>query len=476
MSRAVVVGSGPNGLAAATILARAGVEVTVLEAADELGGGARNAPELVPGLVQDHCAAVHPMAAASDYLATWDLETRGVRWRRAPYDAAHPLDDGTAALLSQSIDATARDLGVDGATWRRMFGSPSRHFAELTEDIFRPMLHVPRHPLLLARFGAVAGPPPTWVMRLLRTEPGRALFAGVAAHAISRIDVPLVGGIGAGIISAGHAVGWPVVEGGTGVLTRAIIDGLRELGVRFETGVRVELGRQLPRHDIAIFDLHPWHVAQILAERMPRRTLAALRHYRPGPAVFKLDLAVADGIPWRNEEVRRAGTVHLGGAAAEIVEAERAVSLGRMPDRPFVLVGQQFVADPTRSVGNIHPVYAYAHAPAGFDGDASTAIIDQMDRFAPGIRDRICATRVQSPADMARENPNFIGGDILTGAKLPRQFLLGPRLTAFPYDTGVPGAYICSAATPPGPGIHGMSGVNAAARALKWLQEHQGRR
>ncbi len=467
MTSAVVVGSGPNGLAAATVLARAGVEVTVFEADVELGGGARSGPSLVPGLVQDHCAAVHPMAAASTYIASWRLEERGVRWARAPFDAAHPFDDGDAALLSQSIDETAAGLGRDGAMWRGMFGAPARRFTALAEDIFQPMLRMPRHPLLLARFGAVAGLPPTWTAKAFRGQKARALFTGVAAHAINRIDVPLVGGIGAGIIAAGHAVGWPVVTGGTGVLTDAIIAGLRELGVRFETGARVRHLGELPRHDLAMLDVHPREAAALLADRMPARALSAYVRFRPGPAAFKVDFAVAGAIPWAHPEVGRAGTVHLGGSAGEIVATEKQIAQGRMPERPFVLVGQQFVADPTRAAGEIVPVYAYAHVPAGYTGDATAAIIAQIERFAPGFRERIVATGVVSSTEMARRNPNFVGGDILTGAKSPLQFLLGPRVSPFPYDTGVPGTYLCSAATPPGPGIHGMSGVNAARRALR---------
>ena len=467
MTRAVVVGSGPNGLAAATVLARAGVEVTVYEAADTLGGGARNAEPLLAGLVQDHCAAVHPMAVGSPYIRSWNLAERGVQWAHAPLDAAHPLDDGSAGLLHRSIADTAHGLGRDGALWRGLFGAASRRFPELAEDIFRPLLHVPAHPLLLARFGLTAGPPPTWIMRMLRTDQGRALFAGVAAHAINRIDRPLVGGIGAGIIAAGHAVGWPVVAGGTGVLTDAIVAGLREEGVTFETSAPIRLRRDLPRHDIAVYDVHPRALAGLLGERMPRRVRAAMQSFRSGPAAFKVDFAVQDGIPWHNAEVGTAGTVHLGGTAEEVAAAEREIAAGRMPERPYVLVGQQYVGDPSRAVGDIKPVYAYAHVPAGYSGDATEAIIAQVERFAPGFRERIVAQRSTSPAAMAAGNANFVGGDILTGAKTPLKFLFGPRITPFPYDAGVPGSYLCSAATPPGPGIHGMAGWNAAHRALR---------
>lgn len=465
-----MVGSGPNGLAAATVLARAGVDVTVFEAHAELGGGARTIHSPLPGLIQDHCAAVHPMAAGSEYMASWGLESRGVRWRRAPIDAAHPLDDGTIALLHQSIDETADGLGKDGWRWREMFGPAARRFAALSDDIFQPMLRMPRHPLLLARFGLVAGPPPTWTRALLRTPQGRALFSGVAAHAINRIDRPLVGGIGAGIIAAGHAAGWPVVEGGTGRLTDAIVAGLRDLGVRFETSTPIRMRRELPPHDIAMLDLHPRNVVPLYGDVLPRRIRDALARFRSGPAAFKLDLAVEGGIPWRNPEAASAGTVHLGGGAEEIAATERGISLGRMPERPFVLVGQQYVADPSRADGEIKPVYAYAHVPAGYAGDASGAILAQLERFAPGTRERIVAQAAQSPRDLAATNANFIGGDILTGAKSPIQFMFGPRVTSDPYHLGLPGVYLCSAATAPGPGIHGQSGVNAAHRALRALR------
>lgn len=467
MTNAVVVGSGPNGLAAATVLARAGIDVTVFEAHESIGGGARSIRSPLPELVQDHCAAVHPMAAASAYLASWELEKRGVRWLHAPIDAAHPLDDGTVGVLHQSIDTTAEGLGVDGWRWRAMFRAASEQFAALSEDIFQPMLHVPRHPLLLARFGVVAGPPPTLTRHLFRTERARALFSGVAAHTINRIDRPLVGGIGAGIIAAGHAFGWPVVEGGTGRLTDAIVEGLTELGVRFHPGTPIRHRRELPPHDIAMLDVHPRNVIPLYGDVLPRRVHDALARFRSGPAAFKVDFAVEGGIPWRNPEAARAGTVHLGGDATEIAMTEREVARGRMPERPFVLVGQQYVADPSRSPGTIKPVYAYAHVPSGYGGDATEAIIAQMERFAPGVRDRIVGSASQTPADLASTNANFIGGDILTGAKTPAQFLFGPRITPHPYDLGVAGVFLCSAATAPGPGIHGQSGVNAARRALR---------
>ncbi len=469
MTTAVVVGSGPNGLAAATVFARAGIEVTVIEASEHLGGGARSVESPMDGLLQDHCAAVHPMAPGSAYFRSLDLDAMGVEWAYAPYDAAHPLDGGDAALLSTSIEDTARGLGADGSRWASMFGPSSRAFDRLAPGIMSPMLRIPRHPVLLARFGLVAGPPPTLVGRAFRTERARALFMGVAAHAIQPLGQPLVTGIGAGIITAGHSVGWPVIRGGTGRFTEASISMLRGMGVTFETGRRITRLHELPRHDIAMLDVHPHIAAAILSEQQPKASRRAYRRFRPGPAAFKVDLAVEGGIPWRNPEVGRAGTVHLGGSAAEIVAVEREIAAGRMPERPFVLVGQQYVADPSRATGGTVPVYAYAHVPNGYSGDATEQVIAQIERFAPGVRDRIVALRSRSTAEAEAENPNFVGGDILTGAKSPVQFLLGPRITAQPYDTGVPGVYLCSASTPPGPGIHGMSGFNAANRALRRL-------
>lgn len=465
MTRAVVVGSGPNGLAAAMVLAEAGVEVHVIEAHDELGGGARNSVPLLPGLIQDHCAAVHPMAAGSSFLAGLDLP--GIEWARAKIDCAHPLDGGDAVLLRQSLSATAAGLGRDGGRWAGMFGAPSRSFEKLSKDIMRPLVGIPRHPLALARFGAIAAPPPTWVARTFHEERTRALFLGVAAHAFQRLDIPLVTGIGAGIITAGHAVGWPVVKGGTGAVSAAMVARLEKIGVTFETGRRIRYRTQLPRHDIAMFDLHPHAVEAILGDDMPTRARAAYRRFRIGPAAFKIEFAVEDGVPWQADGVSQAGTVHLGGSAQEVVASEGEVAAGRMPARPFVLVGQQASADPQRAVGRVHPLYAYAHVPAGFEGDATAQIIAQIERFAPGFRERIIATRVISSTALSRENANYIGGDILTGAKSPLQFIFGPRVTARPYNTGVAGSYICSAATPPGPGIHGMCGVNAAHRALR---------
>ena len=473
MSTATVVGGGPNGLAAAVALAREGIRVTVLEAADEVGGGARSGESLVPGLLHDHCSAFHPMAAGSPFLTSLGLDRYGLSWRWADIDCAHPLDGRDAGLLYRSVEQTATDLGRDGARWRRAFGGPSAHYDKLAPDIMRPLLEVPCHPLTLARFGLPTLLPGSAFAALFATEKGRALFGGVAAHAFRPLHYPLTSAIGAGIITAGHRWGWPVAAGGSGSITAALAALLQELGGKIETGVRIEVASQVLAADVTLLDLAPDVTARLLNERLRPSVARALRRFRRAPGAFKVDFAVEEGVPWANPAVGHAGTVHLGGSYAEIAATEREINAGRMPERPFVLVGQQYVADPQRSAGNIHPLYSYAHVPHGYTGDATEAIITQVERFAPGFRDRIVAQASSGPASFAASNPNFAGGDIITGAKDVRQLVFGPRATLSPYALGIPGVYICSAATPPGPGVHGMCGANAAREALRYLRRQR---
>jgi phytoene dehydrogenase-like protein len=470
MSSAVVVGGGPNGLAAAIALARQGVQVTLLEANEEIGGGTRSSEAIVPGLVHDHCSAVHPMAVGSAFLRGLDLARYGLEWRHPEIDCAHPLDDGSAALLYRSVEQTAAGLGADGGRWRRLFASAAEGYDELAEDIMRPLARVPRHPLRLARFGAPTLLPATVLARVFRGEPARALFGGVAAHALQPLNRPMSSAIGLGILTAGHRHGWVVAGGGSWSITAAMAEMFLELGGKIETGTRVSSLSELPASDVAIFDLAPRAIADILGELLPLRIARAYRRFRHGPGAFKVDFAVEGGVPWTAEPARRAGTVHLGGTLSEIAAAEADVCAGRMPERPFVLVGQQYLADPQRSVGNVHPLWSYAHVPNGYTGDATEAIIAQIQRFAPGFRDRMIGRVSRSTAGFAAYNANYVGGDILTGAKDPIQLLFGPRPSLDPYRVGPRGMFICSAATPPGPGAHGMCGANAAASALRYLR------
>jgi phytoene dehydrogenase-like protein len=470
LSEAIVVGSGPNGLACAVELARNGLEVTVLEAAERIGGGTRTSELTVPGLLHDDCSATHPMAVGSPFLRSLDLDRHGLEWLWPEVDLAHPLDGGSAGVMVRSIEETARGLGEDGAAWRRVFGSPSAHFDQLLEDIMKPILRVPGHPLRLARFGLAAAAPATLLARSWRTPQARALFGGVAAHAFSPLNRPMSSSVGCALICACHAFGWPVAKGGSQAIADALASLLLEHGGRIETGQRVSRMAEVGHADAVVFDLAPEAVLEIAGHLLPARVRRAYRRYRHGPGAFKLDLAVEGGVPWVNEACRRAGTVHAIGSFEEIALAERQVNRGSMPERPYVLVGQQYLADPERSEGDLHPLWAYGHVPSGYTGDASEQILGQIERFAPGFRERIVASSARGPAELAAYNPNYIGGDIITGANTPLQILFRPRFALDPYSAGAPGLYICSAATPPGAGAHGIGGYNAARSALRHLR------
>lgn len=467
MSDAVVVGSGPNGLAAAAALAREGYRVTVLEAEPTIGGGTRSAELTVPGLIHDVCSAVHPMAVGSPFLRSLGLERHGLEWRQPEVDLAHPLDDGTAGVMLMSVADTERALGRDGPAWRRIFGRPSASFDSLSSDLFQPVIHLPRNPLRLVRFGIPAATPATLLARTWKTPQARALFGGVAAHAYAPLNRPMSSSVGMALICGCHAFGWAVARGGSQAIADALASYITEHGGTIETGVRVRSLADLPPADAVMLDLSPSGVAELAGDRLPGRVARAYRRYRHGPGAFKVDFAVREGVPWANEDARRAGTVHCGGTFEEVAAAERDVNRGRMPDRPFVLVAQQYLADPERSEGDLHPIWAYAHVPSGWKEDATEAVISQIERFAPGFRERIVATAVRDPAEIEARNANYSGGDIITGANDPVQVLFRPRFALDPYETGIPGVYICSAATPPGAGAHGMNGYNAARSALR---------
>ena len=469
MTSAVVVGSGPNGLAAALTLAAAGVEVRVIEAEDTLGGGTRSAELTLPGLVHDQCSAFHPLALGSAFAREFDLAGAGLTWRWPELEFSHPLDGGAGAAVHRSVAATAASLGPDGRKWASLFGPLTERFDTIAEEFLQPVLHVPHHPFHLARFGTRALLPASVIARRWSGDEARALWAGAAAHAFRPLTAPASSAIALALTTAAHAFGWPVAEGGSRAIRDAVLARATERGVTFETGHRVTDVRELGEVDLLLLDTSPSGAADILGDRLPGRVRRAYRRFRHGPGAFKVDYAVEAGVPWLHEPSRRAGTVHVGGTFEEIAAAEREVIAGRMPDRPFVLVGQQYLADPTRSRDGVHPLYAYAHVPAGYDGDATEAVTSHIERFAPGFRDRIRATAVSGPADLARHNHNYAGGDIVTGANDLRQLVFRPRPAADPYATGARGAYLCSAATPPGAGAHGMCGYLAAHSALAGL-------
>jgi phytoene dehydrogenase-like protein len=474
MTSAVVVGSGPNGLAAAIRLAQEGIAVTVLEGNDRPGGGTRTSEVTLPGVLHDDCAAFHPTGVVSPFLGSLGLDRHGLEWLWPEIDLAHPLDDGRAGVLSRDMDRTLASLGTDAAAWSRAFSPMVRNFEKILSEIFRPVIHVPRHPIALTRFGLNALLPATWTARRWKDDPARALFMGVAAHAFGRLDTPLSGSVGLMLSAAGHRAGWPVAKGGTQSISHAMIALLESHGGVVKTGVTVSSLDQLRdvdggAPDIVMLDTAPDAVVRIVGEQLPSRVRRAMTRYKYGPSVHKVDFAIEGDVPWANAEARRAGTLHLGGTAAEIVANEAATARGDMPDRPFVLVGQQYLADPSRSIGTTNPLWAYAHVPHGYTGDATQAVIGQIERFAPGFRDQILAIHTRSATQMAAYNPNYVGGDIGTGANTAKQIALRPRFALNPYMVGVKGVYLCSSATPPGAGVHGMCGYNAAQTALAAL-------
>lgn len=473
MTSAIVVGSGPNGLAAALTLASEGIEVTVLEAADTLGGGTRSTELTLPGLLHDECSAAHPLAVDTAFSRRFDLGAHGLTWRWPEVQYAHPLDGGAGAAAYRSVDETAVTLGKDGAPWRSVFGALAERFDDITADFLRPMLHMPEHPIKLTLFGVYSALPAAVLARRWSTDEGRALFAGVAAHAFRPFGSPMSSAIGVALGTAAHRYGWPVAEGGSASITRAMISMLENTGAKFETGVRVNSLDELGAADVVMLDVAPAAAARIAGDRMPRRIARALTRYRHGPGTFKVDFAVQGGIPWAYEPARRAGTVHVGGGLNEIAAGEKLLHAGRVADRPFVLVCQQYLADPARSQGDVHPVYTYAHVPAGYTGDATAEIEAQIERFAPGFRDLVLERSTFTAVNEEEHNPSYVGGDINAGAATLRQMVFRPTVRWNPYRTALKGVYLCSAATPPGGGVHGMCGLGAANTALHDLGERE---
>lgn len=468
---ATVVGSGPNGLSAAVVLARAGLDVTVLEARDRVGGACTDAELLGPGVVTDLGSAVHPFAVASPFLRDLPLERHGLRWRHGRYPVGHPLDDGPAAVLPHDLDEAAQALGRDGRAWHALFAGPVARWEELVPDVLGPLLRVPSSPLALGLFGArAAWPAAAFVQTVFREEPARALFAGMAAHALQPHTQVLTSAFGALFGTAAHATGWPVPEGGSGAITRALQGVLAENGGRVETGQPVRSLADLPPADVTLLDVTPRQLLALGADRLPPRYAAALRRWSYGPGAHKVDYLLDGPVPWRDPRLADAVTVHLGGTAREVAAAEADVVAGRHPDRPFVLLAQQDAADPGRAPGGQRVVWAYAHTPQGStDPHVGERVDRQVERFAPGFRDRIVGRVETSPAQLEQWDANLVGGDVGGGALTLRQQLFRPVVGLSPYRVPLPGTYLCSAATPPGGGVHGMCGFHAATLALRDL-------
>ncbi len=468
---AVIVGSGPNGLSAAITLARAGRSVLVLEAKATLGGGIRSEELTLPGFSHDLCSAVHPLAAASPCLTDLPLARHGLEWIEPPLAVAHPLDGGRAATLRRDLGATADALGKDGPAYRRLIEPLARHWPKLAPEILQPMLHLPRHPIALAQFGMRA----LWPARLLARscftdEAARALFAGIAAHSFLPLEALASSAAGLVLAAAGHRVGWPIPKGGSGAIAHALAAHLRELGGEILVDHPVERLDALPKSRLLLLDLTVWQFLKLAGARLPARYRARLERFRHAPGVFKIDYALSDPVPWQAAACREAGTVHVGGSLDEIAAAERATVRGEVSERPFVLVAQQSLFDPSRAPAGRQTLWTYCHVPFGCPADMTERIEQQIERFAPGFRDCILARHRMGPVDLGKKNANLTGGDINGGAGDLWQLIARPVPGAKPYRTPLPGIYLCSASTPPGGGVHGMCGYHAARTALADLE------
>src|SRR5579862_2094721 len=466
---AIVVGSGPNGLAAAISLARAGVSVRVLEAADVVGGGMRTEELTLPGYAHDVCSAIHPLGVASPFFQTVPLTELGVEWIESPAALAHPFDDGTAALLERSVEETGATLGDDARRYARIFGPLARNCEEIVPDILAP-LGIPSHPVAFARFGAGAGLPASTLARLsFRGPRARGFFAGMSAHSLLPLTQPATAAFGLMLGMLGHAVGWPFPRGGSQKLADALAAHLRSLGGEIETGVRVKSLAELGEAKAILLDVTPRQFVAMSGDKLPERYRHRLEKFRYGPGVFKVDWALDAPIPWTAEECSRAATVHLGGTLEEIAASEREPWRGSVSEKPYVLLAQPSLFDRSRAPEGKQTAWAYCHVPNGSQLDMTEAIERQVERFAPGFRDRIIARSTLGPAQLEAHNANLVGGDINGGAADLRQLFTRPVARRSPYTTPLPNVFLCSASTPPGGGVHGMCGAHAARAALRAL-------
>jgi phytoene dehydrogenase-like protein len=466
--RAAVVGSGPNGLAAAIVLARAGCQVEVYEAASVPGGGARSAEITLPGFVHDLCSAVHPMAVSSPFFSSLPLSAHGLEWIHSPAALAHPLDDGSVVMLERGVNDTAEQFGSDRGRYRKIFHPLAEEWETLAGELLRPLARLSHHPLLVGKFGIRAIQPATVFIRTAFHNPrARALFAGIAAHSTLKLEWPLSSAFGLILAAAGHAVGWPVPRAGSQSISNALISMLRSLGGQLRTNSPVMNLAEVGPRELILCDIMPKQLAVLAGNRLPHAFRQLLLRYKHSPGVFKIDWALREPVPWRARDCLRAATVHLGGSFEEIVESERHPWDGRPPYNPLVILAQPSLFDPTRAPAGKHTLWAYCHVPNGWRGSAVEVIENQIERFAPGFRECILARSVRSAPEMEGLNPNLVGGDLSGGAPTLKQFVLRPTWRR--YGTPVPGVFLCSSATPPGGGVHGMCGFWAAQWALREL-------
>jgi phytoene dehydrogenase-like protein len=466
---AVVIGSGPNGLSAAVALARAGAKVVVLEAKNQIGGGIRTAELTLPGYRHDVCSGCHPLGILSPFLRTLPLEAHGLDWKKPKLSVAHPLDDEPAVMLAASLEETASALGSDARSYRSLIAPFLRDPHALLADILGP-LRFPRRPVLMARFGLLAMRSAVGLARRFRGTRARALLAGCGAHAIQPLEHAFTGAVALMFLLSGHVEPWPVAAGGSGSIALALRKLLESLGGKVETGIEIRTLDDLPPGRVYLFDTSPDQLATIAEPVLPARYVSRLRRFRYGPGVFKLDWALDGSIPWRDPACVTASTVHLGGTIEEIASAERAVWRGEHPERPFVLLCQQSEIDPTRAPSGRHTGYAYTHVPSGSNVDLTDVVERQIERFAPGFRDRIIARHITRTADLHRYNANYVGGAIAGGVSDALQLFTRPVARLDPYSTPNPRIFICSASTPPGGGVHGMCGYFAAKSALEKIE------
>ncbi|HZC25366.1 MAG TPA: NAD(P)/FAD-dependent oxidoreductase [Candidatus Binatia bacterium] len=465
--KACVVGSGPNGLAAAIVLAQAGLQVDVFEAQSTPGGAVRSMPLTLPGFVHDFGSAIYPLGVGSPFFSSLPLQKHGLEWIFSPAPLAHPLDDGTAMILERNLASAATRLGPDGKAWRQLMQPFVEHWREFAPEVLRPLVAIPKHPWLMARFGMNGLRSAKKIVQRFQNERTHALFAGLAAHSFLALDETLSGAFGMMMAIPAHAVGWPLPRGGAQALTNALCGYLATLGGRVITSSRVESLDSLSEYDVILCDVTPWQLLAIGGRRLSDSYKRRLEKFRCGPGVFKVDYALGTPIPWTAPECSQAATVHLGGTFDEIAASEKAVRSGKPGGRPFVLLAQPSLFDPSRAPAGKHTAWAYCHVPYGSKVDMLEKIENQIERFAPGFRRTVLARHIFFPSDLESMNENLRGGDISGGIVDLSQMLFRP--TPKLYATSAPHIYICSSSTPPGGGVHGMCGYHAAKVVLARL-------